>query len=264
MIEPRHVVYRPCEFLRPWVREVLWIESTVPRDQILLPETAFTLMLRQSGAGSISQQPLGRAILSGLQQRTRYAGHTANSAFLVVRFTETGAATLLRDRVDQLYGQTIPLDTVLAPTAIESLQSRLAETPHPQQKFSLVERFLCRSIRPDAAPSTQIIAAARFIRATNGRASIAALARKVGMSQSALERHFSAAVGASPKTLSRLARLHHVCHLWDRGLSLTDIAHAAGYTDQPHLTRDFRALSGAAPTEFFRSGLLRNLPTFYK
>jgi AraC-like DNA-binding protein len=264
MIAPRYVVYRPSEFLRPWVREMLWIESTAPRDQILLPETAFTLMLRQSGAGSINAQPLDRAILSGLQQYTRYAGHTANSAFLAVRFTETGAAALLRDRVDQFYGQTITLDSVLPRTAIESLQSHLAETPVPQQKFSLVERFLCRSIHPHAAPSAQITAAARLIRVTNGRASIAALARKVGMSQSMLERHFSAAVGASPKALSRLARLQHVCHLWDRGLSLTEIAHAAGYTDQSHLTRDFRAFAGAAPTAFFRSGLLRNLPTFYK
>jgi AraC-like DNA-binding protein len=260
----RHVVHRPCEYLRPWVREMLWIESAAPRDQVLLPETAFTLMLRQSGVGSINQQPQAQAILSGLQQHTRYAGHTANSAFLIVRFTETGAAALLRDRVDQLYGQTIALDTVLPRTAIDILQDRLAEIPAPQQKFSLVERFLCRSIHPHAAPSAQITAAARLIRATNGRASIAALARRVGMSQSALERHFSAAVGASPKSLSRLARLQHVCHLWDHGLSLTEIAHVAGFTDQSHLTRDFRAFTGTAPTEFFRSGLLRNLPTFYK
>jgi AraC-like DNA-binding protein len=260
----RHVVHRPCEYLRPWVREMLWIESAAPRDQVLLPETAFTLMQRQSGVGSINQQPLAQAILSGLQQHTRYAGHTANSAFLIVRFTETGAAALLRDRVDQLYGQTIALDTVLPRTAIDILQDRLAEIPAPQQKFSLVERFLCRRIHPHAAPSAQITAAARLIRATNGRASIAALARRVSMSQSAMERHFSAAVGASPKSLSRLARLQHVCHLWDHGLSLTEIAHVAGFTDQSHLTRDFRAFTGTAPTEFFRSGLLRNLPTFYK
>jgi AraC-like DNA-binding protein len=246
------------------VRELLWIESTASREQVLLPETAFTVMLRQTGAGSIDQQPLARAILSGLQQRTRYAGHSANSAFLIVRFTETGAATLLRDRVDQFYSQTIALDTVLPHTAIESLQNQVAETTDPQQKFSLVERFLCRSLHPDAAPSAQIAAATGLIRATNGRASIAALAHKVGMSQSALERHFRATVGASPKMLSRLARLQHVCHLWDRGLSLTEIAHAAGYTDQPHLTHDFRAFTGAGPTEFFRSGLARNLPTFYK
>ena len=264
MNAPRHVVHRPHECLRPWVREMLWIESTAPRDQILLPETAFILMLRQDGAGSINQRPLARAVLSGLQGHSRHAVHTANSAFLVVRFTETGAAALLRDSVHQFYDQTIALDTVLPRTAIDILQNRLAETPVHREKFSLVERFLCASIRPNAATSLQIAAAARLIRASNGRVSIAALAREVGMSQSALERHFSATVGATPKTLSRFARLQHVCHLWDHGLSLTEIAYAADYTDQPHLTRDFRALTGTSPSEFFRSGLPRNLPTFYK
>lgn len=243
---------------------MLWIGSVAPRDQLLLPETACTLMLRESGTGSINQQPLAPAILSGLQPHARYAGHSANSSFLVVRFTEIGAAALLRERVDQFYGQTLALDTVLSPGAIETLQSQLADTADPQQKFSLIERFLCRSIHPDAASSAQIATAAHLILASNGRASIVGLARKVGMSQSALERHFSAEVGASPKTLSRLARLQHVCRLWDRGLSLTEIAHVAGYTDQPHLTRDFHAFTGAAPAEFFRSGTPRNLPTFYK
>lgn len=264
MSAPRHLAQRPCEYLQPWVREMLWVESTAPREQILLPETAFTLMLRQNGAGSMDLQPLSRSILSGLQRRARFATHSANSAFLVVRFTEIGAAALLQDRVDQFQGHTLALDTVLPRATIDILESRLAETADPQRKFFLIERFLCRTIRPNAAPSAQIFAAARIIRATNGRATIGALARKVGMSQSALERHFSAAVGASPKMLSRLARLQHVCQLWDRGLSLTQIAHAAGYTDQPHLTRDFRAFAGVSPVEFFHSGVPRNLPTFYK
>jgi len=84
------------------------------------------------------------------------------------------------------------------------------------------------------------------------------------MSQSALERHFRAAVGTTPKTLSRLARLQHVCRLWDQGKSLTEIAFEAGYCDQPHLVRDFWLFTGSAPEEFFRTSSPRNLPTFYK
>jgi len=84
------------------------------------------------------------------------------------------------------------------------------------------------------------------------------------MSQSALERHFRSAVGTTLKTLSRLARLQHVCRLWDQGKSLTEIAFEAGYCDQPHLVRDFWLFTGSAPEEFFRTSSPRNLPTFYK
>lgn len=264
MSDLRHLAHQPCVYLRPFVREILWIESSLPRTQVLLPETALTIMLRQSGAGSLNGNSLASTLISGLQRCTRVAGHTADSTLLVVRFTETGAAALLRDRVDLLYNRTVALDNVLPRATIDSLQDILAETPTPQRKIAALERFLCHAIRPHTKISPQIAAAVQMIRSSHGRASIATVARRAGMSQSALERHFGVAVGASPKSLSRLARLEHVCRLWDSGLTLTEIAHAAGYADQPHLTRDFRAFTGTAPTEFFRNGRTRNLPTFYK
>jgi AraC-like DNA-binding protein len=83
------------------------------------------------------------------------------------------------------------------------------------------------------------------------------------MSQSALERRFRAVVGATPKGLSRLARLQHVCRLWNAGKNLTEIAFEAGYSDQPHMVHDFRLFTGTSPEKFLRSSR-RNLPTFYK
>ena len=130
--------------------------------------------------------------------------------------------------------------------------------------FVPVERFLTDCIRTRDAISPQIEAAAEMIRNSHGRASIPSIARHAAMSQSALERHFRAAVGATPKKLSRLARLQHVCRLWDTGKSLTEIAFAAGYADQSHMIHDFRLFTGASPEEFFRSTSPRNLPTFYK
>jgi AraC-like DNA-binding protein len=52
--------------------------------------------------------------------------------------------------------------------------------------------------------------------------------------------------------------------LWDAGKTLTEIAFAAGYSDQPHMVHDFRLFTGASPEAFFRQATPRNLPTFYK
>jgi AraC-like DNA-binding protein len=82
------------------------------------------------------------------------------------------------------------------------------------------------------------------------------------MSQSALERHFRVAVGVAPKKLSRLARLQHVCRLWNTGKSLTDISTEAGYFEQSHMVRDFRLFTGTSPEQFFRGASTRNLPIF--
>ena len=127
-----------------------------------------------------------------------------------------------------------------------------------------VECFLASRIRGLDPISPQIESAVQMIRISEGRSSIAALARHAAMSQSSLERHFRAQVGATPKRHSRLARLQHICRLWDNGKNLTEIAFEAGYSDQPHMVHDFRLFTGTSPERFFRKASPRNLPTFYK
>jgi AraC-like DNA-binding protein len=258
-------VHRPAASLRRYVREILWVRSEHSRVQLLLPETTFTLVLRQSGAASLHNEKLPNTIVSGLQKRTRMVEHApGSSSMVIIRFTEVGAAAILHDRADLLYNQTVPLDDVLPRQQIDHIQSVLADTREISQQIQPVERFLISRIRAQNEISPQIEAAAAMIRNSHGRASIRAIARHAAMSQSALERHFRAAVGATPKKLSRLARLQHVCRLWDTGKSLTEIAFEAGYCDQPHMVRDFRLFTGASPEEFFLSAHPRNLPTFYK
>jgi AraC-like DNA-binding protein len=269
MSEVHHCVHQPARPLRRHVREILWLRSERPRTQVLLPETAPTLVLRQSGSASLLNQTLPAAIVSGLQQRSRTVEHAAHSSLIIIRFTEIGSTAILHDRVDLLYNRTVPLDDVLPKQAIEEVQNKLADTREMPQQVAAVENFLAARIYAHADPSRrtispQIEAAARMIRVAHGRYSIAAIARRVAMSVSALERQFRAAVGTSPKSLSRLARLQYVCALWDTGKSLTEIAFEAGYSDQPHMVRDFQLFTGTSPEQFFLSGSPRNLPTFYK
>jgi len=266
MSDARHLVYRPGQALRRYVREILWTSSGKPRLQMLLPETTLTLVLRQSGRASLAGQDLPMAIVSGLQQRTRIVHHAADSRLLIVRFTEVGAASILHDRADLLYSHTLPLSDVLPRPQIEHIQNLLADTHSIQQQFLVLERFLLGRIQAlnGNAISPQIEAAVALIRSSHGSAPVTALARHAAMSQSALERQFRSAVGTTPKMLSRLTRLQHVFRLWDRGQNLTEIAFAAGYSDQPHLVHDFHFFTGASPQEFFRRAIPRNLPTFYK
>jgi AraC-like DNA-binding protein len=264
MSEMRHFVHQPRGALRRYVREILWVRSARPRAQVLLPETTLTLALRQSGSALLHGETLPHAIVSGLQQRTRTVEHAAGSSLVIVRFTEVGAPAILQDRVDLLYNRTVPLDDFLPRQEIDDIQNMLADTHGMRRQILSVERFLTSQIRAQNEISPQIEAAALMIRNCEGRSSIAAIARHAAMSQSALERHFRAAVGATPKTLSRLARLQHVCRLWDSGRSLTEIAVEAGYSDQPHLVHDFRLFTETSPEMFFRSASPRNLPTFYK
>jgi len=264
MSEVRHFVHQPEGALRRYVREILWVRSRAPRTQVLLPETTLTLVLRQSGAALLKNETLPDAVVSGLQQRARVVEHAANSSLIIVRFTEVGAPAILHDRADLLYNQTVSLDSVLPRPQIDRIQNVLADTSEIPRQVLAVERFLTHQVRASYEISPQIEAAAQMIRQSEGRCSIAGIARRAALSQSTLERRFREAVGATPKRLSRLARLQHVCRLEGTGKSLTEIALEAGYFDQPHMVRDFRLFTGTSPEMFFRNASLRNLPTFYK
>jgi AraC-like DNA-binding protein len=55
--------------------------------------------------------------------------------------------------------------------------------------------------------------------------------------------------------VARILRHQHVTAGLRAGLPLADLAEAAGYSDQPHLNREFRALAGCTPTEYLASRL---------
>ena len=264
MSDIRHFVHQPRAELRPFVREMIWVRSEYPRAQILLPETMLTLVLRQSGDVSLNNEKLPGAVVSGLQERARTVHHGTNSSIIVVRFTEIGAPAVLHDRADILFAKTAALDGLIPGQSIERVQNQLANAHTIEEQVMVVEHFLSERIQPRDGVTAQVAAAARIIRESGGTTPIASLARRVAMSQSALERQFRIATGTTPKGFSRLARLQRVCGLWDLGKDLTTIAYEAGYTDQPHLVRDFQFFAGMPPQQFFRTNSPRNLPNFYK
>ncbi len=81
---------------------------------------------------------------------------------------------------------------------------------------------------------------------------IAPLARSLDIGQDQLEKRFRRVVGASPKRLASILRLQRALRSFRSGVPLSELAPEAGYYDQAHLTREFRAATGAAPGTFFR------------
>lgn len=74
-----------------------------------------------------------------------------------------------------------------------------------------------------------------------------ALESQLGIGRRQIERRFLGAVGLRPKQYARLLRIRRAATLMRGTSSLTEIAHALGYADQAHFTRDFRAVVGMAP-----------------
>lgn len=98
-----------------------------------------------------------------------------------------------------------------------------------------------------ARGSVSRVAAAAIAR-SGGAVRIDAVASALGTSVRTLERRFRDDVGLSPKVFARVQRLQAAVRLLEAGA--TDgatVAVRAGYADQPHLIREFRALAGVTP-----------------
>jgi hypothetical protein len=73
------------------------------------------------------------------------------------------------------------------------------------------------------------------------------------VSERRLRRRFVQAVGYGPATYLRVSRFQRAVALAPRTPGLAALAAAAGYSDQAHLSRDCRALTGLTPRAYFRA-----------
>ena len=81
---------------------------------------------------------------------------------------------------------------------------------------------------------------------------IGPLAGSLGISERALRRRVTAAVGYGPKRLARVLRLRRALALARDGSSLVDVAYEAGYADQAHFGHDCLELAGVSPGRFLQ------------
>ena len=101
--------------------------------------------------------------------------------------------------------------------------------------------------RPDAA----VQLAVALIAHTRGAGSVAAVARATKCSPRRLRQLFAEHVGMTPKELARIIRLRSAAagHVVG-GASWLDVAAEQGFSDQPHLVREFRSILGVTPSQF--------------
>lgn len=253
MLDPlvRATMLAPSAHVRPYVRQFLIVETLAGRANTLLPDSSVIAGIRFRGECSHDGQSALRAVVTGLRDKPRRLTHPAGSATMLAMLTPHGAAALMRDPLEDLFNTTRPLDTLVRSSLLDVVEEQLAGVREHGERVRVFETFLLENLKErQADPLVRM--AVSCIRESRGRLRIEDLAHRAGLSQSTLERRFRREVGASPKKFASIVRLRHVVRLRQQGVSLTEIAHAAGYADQPHFIKDFKRMAGQSPEAFFR------------
>jgi AraC-like DNA-binding protein len=188
-----------------------------------------------------------RALLAGQMTRPVTAAPTGNVDLLGVRFWTGRGGPALRVPVWQLQDQLIAASSVIS--GLDRLADDLRNIAR-DRRSGLIARELSNYLRPVDGSSLQAIDhALDLIVTSRGNLPIESIARRVGMSRRHLERRFRNEVGLRAKHLARIVRVHTALRFIDHPLRMSgaEIAAVCGYSDQAHLIREFKALTGTTP-----------------
>jgi AraC-like DNA-binding protein len=208
----------------------VWRSRTGPAGaQRILPDGCMDLIL--AGGRLLVVGPDTSARLHRLEEPQTVTG---------VRLHAGRAPVLLGVPADALRDRTVPLEDLWGDRPARLLTAQVAERP-----ASALAAWAGRARTVDPFGD--------HVRALLDRgSSVAEVAAALGYSPRQLHRRLLPVFGYGPQHLSRVLRLMRAVADADTGRSWSDVAHRAGFTDQAHLVREVRALTGVTPTELRR------------
>ncbi|MFI5959622.1 helix-turn-helix domain-containing protein [Cryptosporangium sp. NPDC051539] len=200
--------------------------GTTPHVQRVIPDNCADILVTADG----------RAVLVGPSTHVELPRLPAGTLIRGLRFHPYAVGTAFRLDATELTDRAIDLDTVLGVAEARAVAERIwtGDLANTWQRTE-----------PDRAT-------AGIVRALTspGAPSVDAVADRAGYSPRHLRRVVRAETGLSPKTLSRVARLHDFLRAAEGGVtSLGRAAATAGYADQAHASREIRALAGLTPRD---------------
>ena len=160
-----------------------------------------------------------------------------------VRLRPGHAAAVLGIPAPELRDRRVGLDELWGSRGAE-LTRRVDDAPSTTARIGLLAEAVARRAAP---PDPLVLGAVTLLSQDPGRR-IADVAAQLAVSERHLLRRVRAAVGYGPKTLARIVRFQRLLALAETSAEgLADLALAAGYADQPHMTGEVRRLAGAPP-----------------
>jgi len=249
---PSYTEVRPSPGLAPWI-ECFWSIHAGPGPSLLnrvLPDGCSDLIVGVGGSPA--------AMIVGTMRTALVVPLAGPATLLGVRFHPGAALRIFDTPLTELTDRRIPLDALWG-SAADELSTALAQATGPTGTRR-AERILAKrlvgaetSLQSDEALAERAV---ELFRRARGGIGVREAAAALGVGERRLQRAFDRSVGLSPKGLARVLRFRRALRGLDEAgggpVSWARLAALAGYADQPHFIRDFRALAGVTPAAYLR------------
>lgn len=248
--------YIPTPALQHYVKYFAVSESSEAREYKVLPDTSLVIGFQYKGSlekiKGNGEGALAISGITGLLDTFQVFRNSPNIGTVLVYFTETGASHFFDIPINELFLESLSLDTFIRKSVLETVEARLAEALTDTARIAIIEEFLLSQLQ-HREHDRLIQQAIHFIVNSNGTLRINELSQRLYISQSPLEKRFRKIVGATPKKFSSIIRIHTAINNYGTGKNLTELGYTSGYFDQSHFIKDFKAFTGQTPEQFFTS-----------
>jgi len=260
------VVVYPSARLAPHVEKLWYCDGhrvVNGTQRALLPDGRFQLVI------SLAESPISALIdpmgdggglapsmLIGIRSRFNIIDTAKLGSAMGVVFRPGGVHGFLGSLTDAFHNKNVSLDLIWG-SMVQSLRDGLRTANDPAEKFRVLEVALLEHLNERLHLNTAVRYALQEIARTPGIPRVRELAQEAGLSRRRFSQLFREQIGLTPKLYCRLQRFQNTLKLIASGTSVdwAQLALAAGYCDQAHLSHEFHNFSGISPSTYLASPL---------
>jgi AraC-like DNA-binding protein len=223
------------------------------REEFMHPNGGYGIVFNFGDPLRLNSQVLTAPVfLDGTNTASSKMGFIGVVEQIGISFWVGGAYPVLGLPLSELHNLVLPFGD-LDKAVLNDLYGRLIEARSLSARVSILEQWLLHRLNGGRERHAIIPASLDALRSAKGQLPIPALAEQFYISQRQLERLYQMQVGMSPKQYTGLLRVEAArLALKDlHGRSTTDLAMDLGFYDQAHFIREFSAVVGMTPHQYW-------------
>jgi AraC-like DNA-binding protein len=178
--------------------------------------------------------------------------YPAEVRLLGVHFKPWGLSPFVGVPVSELRDRWAPVDDVWS-RAVDRIRNRTGDAASLPAALDILEQELRSRLADAPAPGLEVVRhTATRLETAGGTVGVGALLDATGVSGTHLATQYKSHVGVTPKRVARIYRFARLILRVDAGrpVDWAALAHAAGYFDQAHFSREFKDFTGHTPTQY--------------
>jgi AraC-like DNA-binding protein len=244
--------FEPQGIAAQWVESYWVIESDdrTPHEQKIIPDGYPEIIFhfgdpyRINISGRWEQQALSLA--AGQIRQHFYLQNTGRVCILGIKLQPYTLAQLFQVDMSSLTDAVLPLQE-LAIAQLVQLEKEIMQGRDMDERVTIANQFFSSF----ELVSNAVADGVAWIFKTKGNGTVENLCEVMRVSERQTERLFQKHIGLSPKFYCRIIRFNAIFNLLtQRDPGWAELAYEAGFADQSHFIRNFKAFTGEEPSAY--------------